>query len=141
MTPCSSEMGLHEELIWLFNSVLSVHLACVCVRADGFHVQSITPLETLHNALTLRQVEHFIKNVTDMHCRAPPLCITPSTPPQSHQPAQLAMHSARLAVPSASSQLRGTSHISTLSFIVCSQRKHSKDCVVQCILNMTVRLL
>jgi len=67
---------------------------------DGFHVPSIQPLETLHNALTLRQVENFIQNVTDMHCRTPPLCITPSTPPQSQQPTQLSLHPVHLTVPS-----------------------------------------
>jgi len=83
-------------------------IVIMCVFPDGFHVQSIQPLETLHNALTLRQVEHFIKNVTDMHCRTAPLCITPSTPPQSHQPTQLSLHAARLSVPSVSQPRGGT---------------------------------
>ena len=87
----------------------------LCWCADGFHVPNIQPLETLHNALTLRQVEHFIKNVTDMHCRTAPLCITPSTPPQSQQPTQLSLHPAHLAVPSVN-QLRGTSCMFLVGF-------------------------
>ena len=88
-------------------------LMCDVIGADGFHVPNIQPLETLHNALTLRQVEQFIMNVTDMHCRAAPLCITPSTPPQSQQPTQLSLHPARLTVPSVN-QLQGTACLSCL---------------------------
>jgi hypothetical protein len=45
-------------------------------------VPSVRPLETLHNALTLHQVEVFIKNVAEMQNRMPPICVTPSSPHQ-----------------------------------------------------------
>ena len=98
------------------------HCSLCCASADGFHVPSIQPLETLHNALTLRQVEHFIKNVTDMHCRTPPLCITPSTPPQSQQPTQLSLHPVHLTVPSLC-QPPGTS----VCLYLYSQQKKNKE--------------
>jgi len=86
------------KVVYLYHYLSLLFAVVMC--ADGFHVPSIQPLETLHNALTLRQVENFIKNVTDMHCRMPPLCITPSTPPQSQQPTQLSLHPVHLTVPS-----------------------------------------
>lgn len=60
-------------------------LKLIDFRLDGWRVPSIRPLETLHNALTLRQVENFIKNVTELHCQtlvfspsfSTPVCVTP----------------------------------------------------------------
>lgn len=39
---------------------------CIILTAgsDGWKVPSIRPLETLHNALTLKQMEHFLSHLT-----------------------------------------------------------------------------
>ena len=38
---------------------------------EGWKVPSIRPLETLHNALTLRQMENFLKKLTEPVSRTP----------------------------------------------------------------------
>ena len=53
--------------------------------SDGWRVPSLRPLETLHNALTLRQLEIFIKSLTENPFKTPapssslgtPICVTP----------------------------------------------------------------
>lgn len=73
------------------------------VCAEGWRVPSIRPLETLHNALTLHQVEVFIKNVAEMHNRMPPICVTPSSPSSGgHQQVHLRLHPDTLTVPMSS---------------------------------------
>jgi len=56
---------------YTLNNVVWYNGMCTCVGTDGWRVPSIRPLETLHNALTLRQVDNFIKNVTEIHCKTP----------------------------------------------------------------------
>ena len=60
--------------------------------AENWRVPSIRPLETLHNALTLNQMETFLKKMTDnMVCQTPAWspkapstpCLTPKTTPSS----------------------------------------------------------
>ncbi|KAF0303433.1 Inositol hexakisphosphate and diphosphoinositol-pentakisphosphate kinase [Amphibalanus amphitrite] len=52
-------------------------------------VPSIRPLETLHNAMSLRQVNAFIDRVTSMEFRAPP----PAAADQPDRPPPLGLHS------------------------------------------------
>ena len=46
---------------------------------EGWKVPSIRPLETLHNALTLKQMEIFLKKVTDATIRTPMSSPPPNT--------------------------------------------------------------
>ncbi|KAK2149564.1 hypothetical protein LSH36_446g00009 [Paralvinella palmiformis] len=57
-----------------------------CLRGvEGWKVPSIRPLETLHNALTLKQMETFMRAITETAFRTPvsspcqgtPICLTP----------------------------------------------------------------
>ena len=74
-------------------SSVTLDTSCSSVTgAENWRVPSIRPLETLHNALTLNQMETFLKKMTDnMVCQTPAWspkapstpCLTPKTTPSS----------------------------------------------------------
>ena len=75
----------YEDVIDLFYWYEDVINLFCC--SDGWRVPSLRPLETLHNALTLRQLEIFIKSLTENPCKTPapssslgtPICVTPGS--------------------------------------------------------------
>ena len=70
--------------LWDFEKisvVTSVHFFLFSVGEDG--TPNIRPLETLHNALSLRQVDGFLEHITNANYKTPNLSPKTETPPEN----------------------------------------------------------
>ncbi len=76
-------------------NILQVYGITYVAGPEGWKVPSIRPLETLHNSLTLRQMENFLKKVTEVPFRTP----VASPPPGYNTPRSHAAYASQLMLP------------------------------------------